>query len=107
MYRRKEGVVCPRYPDKPNHLCASCATHFDLEPRERMPMKIWIVLHGEQHKGGWVVSVHNTKAKAVKATLAFERQFAGYWLKKDIDGDRLYWENGCDFITVIEKEIET
>jgi hypothetical protein len=62
-------------------------------------MKVWIVLHGEQHEGCWVVSVHSTKAKAVKAALAVKCRFAGGWRDSyAVEGP--YWENGCDFVKV-------
>jgi hypothetical protein len=69
---------------------------------ERAKRKVWIVLNGEMHEGGAVVSVHDSKIKAMSAALKVETHFSGGWQPLP-DPDS--WGNGCDYVTVEEWEI--
>ena len=65
--------------------------------------KVWVVLNGEMHEGGSVVSVHDSKNKAVKAALAVHPHFDGGW--EPLPEENLSWGNGCDYVTVEEWEV--
>jgi hypothetical protein len=65
-------------------------------------MIVYIVLHGEQHEGGSVVSVHVTRKSAVDTALKQKCCFAGGWTERE---DHL-WENGCDFVQVLRFRVE-
>ena len=65
-------------------------------------MKVYVVLHGERYEGGSVVSVHKNKDWAIEAALKVKTYSLGSWVRKE----GLYWENGCDFVLVTERELE-
>lgn len=65
-------------------------------------MKVFVVINGETHEGGMVVSVHRSKENAVIAALAVETHFEDGWEKEDEN----YWTNGCDFVMINEYEVQ-
>ena len=63
---------------------------------------VWIVSNGEQHEGGSVSGVYDSKEKAIENALKVPCHFDGGWLK---DGDD-YWTNGCDYVIIEEFKIK-
>jgi len=61
---------------------------------------VFLVERGEKHEGGSVLSAHKTREGAVKAALKAKTCFDGGWTNEEGDGD--WWENGCDYVQVIE-----
>lgn len=69
-------------------------------------MIVYIVMHGEQHEGGSIVSVHKTKDGAVEAALSVEACFEGGWQLDGTEPHDLEWINGCDFVRVVSQRVE-
>ena len=67
-------------------------------------MRVYAVLHGEKHEGGMLVSIHASQCDAIRAALEVETCFEGGW--KPIEDEDLVWENGCEFVEVVERELE-
>jgi hypothetical protein len=65
-------------------------------------MKVYVILHGELHEGGQVVSVHKFRKNAVKVALAMSCYFPGGWQEEE-EG---FWVNGCDFVKIEEVEVQ-
>lgn len=65
---------------------------------------VYCVLRGEQNEGGTLVSVHASRLSAKLAALSEPRCFDSEpW--EPVDGATDVWENGCDFVEVVEREI--
>lgn len=67
-------------------------------------MKVYIVVIGERNEGGSVERVFHSKEKARQAAVEYHACFSGGWKEDTLNGD--YWENGCDFVSVTEYEVE-
>lgn len=67
----------------------------------KKPKVVFIVMHGELHEGGRVVSVHEDEEDAIKAALAVKTCFAGGWVAEEEN----FWVNGCDFVEVKEETV--
>jgi hypothetical protein len=66
-------------------------------------MKVYVVIHGEQQQGGYVVGIRETEERARDLALMTNTHFKGGW-EQDLD-DPNYWTNGCDFVQVKEFEV--
>lgn len=66
--------------------------------------KVWVVSKGEKHEGGSVEGVYASKEVAIKHALKVSYSFDGGWTP--IKDDPLSWENGCDYLTIEEFEVE-
>jgi hypothetical protein len=65
-------------------------------------MKVYVVERGERYEGGQAVGVYSTFSKAKAAALNQDTAFEDGW----IEADTHYWKNGCDYVTVIEFEVD-
>ena len=68
-------------------------------------MQIWIVVKGEKYKGGEVVAVYQDAQKAINLALSQSTNFEGGWVQNRSVGKPFYWENDCDFVEVIAKDL--
>lgn len=67
-------------------------------------MKVFIVERGEMNEGGNVESVHRSEQTAIAAALAKKPCFAGGWIPAK--GQKNFWINGCDYVAVVEANVE-
>ena len=65
-------------------------------------MTVFVVSFGEKYEGGRILGIKDTLEKAQKLALEQETCFDGGWVPKKEN----YWENGCDFISVEEFEVQ-
>ncbi len=63
--------------------------------------KVYVVMNGERCEGGSVMSVHLSEDTARDAALKVKAHFAGGWQETNLNT----WENGCDFVAVVEMEL--
>jgi hypothetical protein len=69
---------------------------------------VWIAMRGENHEGGAVLGVFNSKTAARERALAEKTYFAGGWLvEDDLQTTSLYqWSNGCDWVRIEKFEVQ-
>ena len=60
---------------------------------------VYVVMTGERHEGGRIVSIHYIYDDAIKVAKSIEPVFPGGWIEKSSDTN-YYAENGCDFVSV-------
>jgi hypothetical protein len=68
-------------------------------------MIVYVVMSGEKHEGGKVISIHQNCDDAINAAGQIEAVFHGGWMKEKSPWN-YYAENGCDFVSVQSFDVE-
>lgn len=64
--------------------------------------KVYVLSRGSDHEGGHFIGIYANKDAAIKAVEKQNCAFKGGWILDGVDT----WQNGCDYLTIEECDVE-
>jgi hypothetical protein len=70
-----------------------------------MPTYIWVLMTGEDYKGGTLLSMHATEEGARKAAMKSARAQEGWELHLESDDVTIWRDDGCSWVEISKRSV--